>query len=138
MENNAVISIVSNASMEDGDLIEVVSPGTFVKNGDSYKAIYEETEISGMEGTLTTLEIEKNKVVLLREGTTSAKMIFDLKEPMVSLYSTPYGALQITTLTKKLDVDMDELGGKLNIEYEISIGGEKPQKTALTMEVKTN
>lgn len=136
MENNAVISIVSNASMEDGDLIEVVSPGKYIKDGELYKAIYEETEISGMEGTVTTLEMSKEKVILVREGTTSAKMVFDLSEPMVSLYSTPYGSLQITTFTKKLDVDMDELGGKLNIEYEISIEGEKPQKTALTLKVK--
>lgn len=138
MNNNAVISIVSNASMEDGDLIEVVSPGKYFKDGDNYKAVYEETEISGMEGTLTTLEINEEKVILVREGTTSAKMVFDLTEPMVSLYSTPYGALQITTLTKKLDVNMDELGGKLNIEYEISIAGDKPQKTALTLNVKKN
>ena len=27
MEKKAIISIVSNASMEDGDVIEVVSPG---------------------------------------------------------------------------------------------------------------
>ena len=30
MEKKAIISIVSNASMEDGDVIEVVSPGKYI------------------------------------------------------------------------------------------------------------
>ena len=71
MEKKAIISIVSNASMEDGDVIEVVSPGKYIKMDSGYKAVYEETEISGMEGTTTILTIKDKEVLLEREGTTS-------------------------------------------------------------------
>lgn len=135
MENNAVISIVSNASMEDGELIEVVSPGRYIEENGVYKAVYEETKISGMEGTTTTLEIENEKVTLIREGATEARMIFDYNDPTVSLYSTPYGSLQISILTRKLDVDVNDKGGKIDIDYEISIGGDKPQKTNLSLKI---
>ena len=74
MEKKAIISIVSNASMEDGDVIEVVSPGKYIKMDSGYKAVYEETEISGMEGTTTILTIKDKEVLLEREGTTSTKM----------------------------------------------------------------
>ncbi len=81
MEKKAIISIVSNASMEDGDVIEVVSPGKYIKMDSGYKAVYEETEISGMEGTTTILTIKDKEVLLEREGTTSTKMLFNEKEP---------------------------------------------------------
>ncbi|MDU1311752.1 DUF1934 domain-containing protein [Clostridium sp.] len=67
MEKKAIISIVSNASMEDGDVIEVVSPGKYIKMDSGYKAVYEETEISGMEGTTTILTIKDKEVLLERE-----------------------------------------------------------------------
>ena len=79
MEKKAIISIVSNASMEDGDVIEVVSPGKYIKMDSGYKAVYEETEISGMEGTTTILTIKDKEVLLEREGTTSTKMLFNGK-----------------------------------------------------------
>ena len=79
MEKKAIISIVSNASMEDGDVIEVVSPGKYIKMDSGYKAVYEETEISGMEGTTTILTIKDKEVLLEREGTTSTKMLFNEK-----------------------------------------------------------
>ena len=78
MEKKAIISIVSNASMEDGDVIEVVSPGKYIKMDSGYKAVYEETEISGMEGTTTILTIKDKEVLLEREGTTSTKMLLKL------------------------------------------------------------
>ena len=57
MDKKAIISITSNASVENEDIIEVVSPGKYIKLEDGYKAIYEETEISGMDGTTTILTI---------------------------------------------------------------------------------
>ena len=45
-------------------MIEVVSPGSFEKIEDGFKATYEETEISGMEGTTTILTIKENQVII--------------------------------------------------------------------------
>ncbi|MGG7176943.1 DUF1934 domain-containing protein [Clostridium paraputrificum] len=137
MEKKAIISVKSNASMEDGDIIEVVSPGKYIKLDDEYKAIYEETEISGMEGTLTTLTIRDNEVILEREGTTSTKMLFNEKEPSVALYNTPYGMLEISISTNKLNVNIDDEGGELNIEYDMAVSGQKPLKTSLYLKVRT-
>ena len=136
MDKKAIISIVSNASMEDGEKIEVVSPGKYIKLDDGFKAIYEETEISGMDGTTTSLTIKDGEVILLREGTTNTKMVFNEKEPSVSLYSTPYGTLEISINTKKLKVDMNDDGGELNIDYDMIVMGQKPLTTSLRLKIK--
>lgn len=136
MEKKAVISILSNASMEDGEFIEVVSPGKYVKIDNGYQAIYEETEISGMDGTTTKLTIRDEEVLLEREGTTSTKMLFNEKQPSISLYSTPYGMMEITISTKKLNVDVNEEGGKIKIDYEMAIAGQDALTTSLSLKVK--
>lgn len=138
MEKKAIISIVSNASMEQGEVIEVVSPGKYIKMDSGYKAIYEETEISGMEGTTTILTINDKEVLLEREGTTTTKMLFNEKEPSVSLYNTPYGMMELTINTKKLDVEVDDNGGSVKIDYNMAIAGQEPLTTSLLLKVKAN
>lgn len=137
MDKKAIISITSNASVENEDIIEVVSPGKYIKLEDGYKAIYEETEISGMDGTTTILTIREKEVVLEREGTTSTKMHFNKSEPSVAMYQTPYGMLEISIDTKNLEVDMNEDGGKLQIDYSLAVAGQAPLDTKLSLKIKT-
>ena len=136
MGKKAIISVISNANIEEDDMIEVVSPGSFEKIEDGFKATYEETEISGMEGTTTILTIKENQVILEREGTTSTKMIFKEDEDSIVLYNTPYGMIEIAISTNNLDVKIDEDGGKLDIEYEMSVYGQPPFNTKLSLSIK--
>ncbi|MDD7792677.1 DUF1934 domain-containing protein [Clostridium sp. 'White wine YQ'] len=137
MKKKAVISVISNQNYEDDDVIEVVTPGEFhIKDSSSYEAIYEETEISGMEGTTTKLEIYKDEITLYREGTTSTKMDFKKDNNSVTLYNTPYGMLELKIDTKDLKIEMDENGGEVQIDYNISIAGQPPQGTQLKIKIK--
>ena len=69
MGKEALISIKSDqVGVEDGK-IEVVTKGKLYKKNDLYYAVYEETEISGMKGTTTTLKIGSDKLSLIRIGT---------------------------------------------------------------------
>ena len=89
-----------------------------------------------MEGTTTILTIKENQVILEREGTTSTKMIFKEDEDSIVLYNTPYGMLEIAISTNNLDVKIDEDGGKLDIEYEMSVYGQPPFNTKLSLSIK--
>ncbi len=136
MSKKAIISICSTQDIGEKEKIEVVTVGEFSINGDEFIATYDETEISGMEGTKTTLKIKENKVVLHREGTTSTKMEFQKNNTQVALYNTPYGMLELKTSTKELDLDVDEKGGNISIKYHLIAGGQEPIKTNLDMKIK--
>ncbi|MEG1003617.1 DUF1934 domain-containing protein [Clostridium sp.] len=136
MEKKAVIKIISNATMENGELIEVVTPGSYKSENDELVAIYKETEISGMQGTDTKLRIGKEYIVLEREGSTTTKMHFQKDKPSVSLYNTPYGMLELSINTKDLEIDMNEDGGKVHIKYDMQVAGQPPIKTELKLEIK--
>lgn len=138
MNKNAIFTVISNANMSDGEKIEVVSPGEFTKTDNGYKIVYEETELSGMEGTITKILIEDEKVVLERQGTTETKMVFISGEPYVCLYNTPYGMLEITISTKMLNVNINDKGGNLEINYDIVVAGQKPSNTSLLIKIETH
>ena len=63
-------------------------------------------------------------------------MIFKEDEDSIVLYNTPYGMLEIAISTNNLDVKIDEDGGKLDIEYEMSVYGQPPFNTKLSLSIK--
>ena len=136
MSKKAIISICSTQDIGEKEKIEVVTVGEFSINGDEFIATYDETEISGMEGTKTTLKIKGDKVVLHTEGATSTKMEFQKDNTQVALYNTPYGMLELKTSTKELDLDVNEKGGNISIKYHLIAGGQEPIKTNLDMKIK--
>lgn len=136
MKRKAIISVSSKQTGNHEDVIEVVTPGDFYKKENSYYAVYEETEISGMKGTTTTLKISKDKFSLIRMGSTSAKMDFDKKVKNVSMYNTPYGTLELKIETKDLSIDVDDNGGNILVNYNMSLSGQTPYNTMLKVNIK--
>ncbi|GKU23292.1 DUF1934 domain-containing protein [Clostridium folliculivorans] len=137
MKKKAIISIASNQVPADQeDLIEVVTPGEFLIKEDGYEAIYDETEISGMEGTKTKISITSNELILEREGTTATKMNFQKDNTSISLYNTPYGMLELKIDTKELKIDIDEYGGDIFIDYDLSVSGQESNNTQLKINIK--
>lgn len=138
MRKKAVISLRSFNDLDTDDVIEVVTPGEFLVTDSGFKAIYEETELSGMSGTTTTLTMLDDMLVLEREGNISAKMDFKKGETSVSLYNTPYGVLDLQIHTEDLDVNINENGGDITAKYSMELAGQPPITTKLAVKVKVN
>lgn len=136
MKKKAIISVISRQKENENDIIEVVTPGKFYKKDEDYYAVYEETEISGMEGTTTTLKINKNTLTLLRKGTTNTKMVFEEHFKDTSLYSTPHGVLELLVDTKQLQIEISDRGGEVKVNYDMSIAGQDPLTTQLEVSIK--
>ena len=138
MEKSAVISIRSFSDLDKDEVIEVVTPGKFHLGESEFKAVYEELEISGMDGTTTTLVIKDDVLVLEREGSTSTRMEFKKGEDVISLYNTPYGMMNINISTKELDIDMDEDGGVIYTKYVLGLEGQPGITTELKVKIRAN
>lgn len=135
MSKKAVITVKSNTSVEE-ESIEVITPGMFTVLKNGFKAEYEETKLSGMEGTKTTMMINKNSFELIRCGSTETQMIFDRNNQSMSLYKTPYGNMTVTIDTKQLKIDVDENGGSIHIVYTLLIEGQQKIETDLNVDIK--
>ena len=138
MEKSAIISVRSFSDLNKDEVIEVVTPGKFHLGESEFKAVYEESEISGMDGTTTTLVIKDDALILEREGSTSTRMEFKKGEEVVSLYNTPYGMMNINISTKELDIDMDDDGGVIYTKYILGLEGQPGITTELKVKIRAN
>ena len=138
MEKRAIISVKSSSNLDPNEAIEVVNPGKFIIEENGFKAIYEESEISGMEGTTTTLNIQDNIMVLERVGSTTTNMEFKEGTMAVSLYNTPYGVLNLNVDTEKLNINVNENGGEIYSKYILGLEGQEGITTELNIKIKVN
>jgi len=121
-DKEVIISVVGNQnSTGEGTQLELVTEGTFCKEENSYMATYKETQITGMDGTITTVEISPEKVVLTRAGSVNSQMIFEKGQKHVSYYDTVQGAFTIGVFTNEIKIRMNEHGGELKIDYHLEI-----------------
>lgn len=135
MVKNAVVTVQSRVSVED-ELIEVITPGKLHITSNGYRVEYDETELSGMEGTKTTMIIKDRYFKLNRVGTTETNMEFEIDKQSVSLYKTPFGAMSVVIDTKTLEINMDDNGGIINIVYVLNVEGQQMIETDLNVIIK--
>lgn len=103
------------------DDIGLMTEGTLASMPFGWELAYEETALTGMEGTLTTFLIEPERVTLLRTGPVCTQMVYELGRRHHSMYNTPYGSLEVGITTSMLDVEMGPDGGHLNVDYAIEL-----------------
>ena len=123
MTESVIISVDSTQKFigEEKQSIQIVTDGTMKKDGDTTYISYEESEISGMEGTTTTFEIRDNHVVLRRSGAVESQMVFEKGKKDVSLYNMGFGAMTIGVQARRLKNELGPDGGRLEISYGIEI-----------------
>lgn len=105
----------------DPDATELVTEGTMTLTADGMVLRYQETELTGMEGTTTTFEVKGPQVILTRSGAVNSQMIFEEGRRHTSLYETPYGELTVDIQTSSLRHTLSPRGGVMEIRYSIAV-----------------
>ena len=124
MEKSVIISIKGVQAVDDSppEVIELVTEGRLLRCGeDGYALTYQESQLTGLEGTLTTFQVEPGCITLMRVGEYNSQMVFQPGRRHFSMYDTPYGALAIGVSTHKMYSDLGEHGGRIEIDYAIEI-----------------
>jgi len=118
------------------DNMELLTEGTMNFTPDGLTLTYQESALTGMEGTTTVVERSGSRVVLRRMGTVSSQMVFEQGRQHTSLYETPYGELSIDIQTGYLRNTVTENGGLLEIRYSISVEHASAGKNRFRMKVR--
>ena len=128
MTKDVIISILSSQDHLEGgpDEIRLMSTG----------ATYQVTEVgtlgvtemspvdalsAGEVGYLTASIKSVVRVTLMRTGEVCSQMVFEEGRRHHSVYSTPYGNLEIGIVTSRLENTISPQGGRLEIEYSMEI-----------------
>ena len=105
----------------DPDETELMTEGTMALTEDGMVLSYEESELTGMEGTTTIFEVKGPRVTLIRSGAVNSQMVFEEGRQHTSLYETPFGELSVDIQTSELKHNLSERGGLMEIKYSIAV-----------------
>jgi len=103
------------------DTIELITQGKYFKKGDDYYITYRESEVTGMEGTTTTLKISDGVITLMRFGAVNSQFVFEQGKKHISYYDTLYGAFTIGVFANEVDIKINERGGEIKVDYHLEI-----------------
>ena len=138
MEKEVVISVKGIQTYEETspDAVELVTKGRMAQEGESYTLSYQESELTGLEGTLTTIQVDGDQVTLMRVGEFNSQMVFQEGRRHLSMYNTPYGAMAIGVHTLHLLADLDGQGGRIEVDYTIEVDHAMAGRNVFRISVK--
>jgi uncharacterized beta-barrel protein YwiB (DUF1934 family) len=125
VEKQVMIRCKSIQRDERGKAEEVVleTPGVYGEDEDCRYLTYEETSLSGMEGTTTTIRMYDDHVTLSRQGSFLQETEYRPGTVAKSEYITPAGPVEITVSSKEITDTVSGGKGRLRLVYDIEMKG---------------
>ncbi|WP_295765064.1 DUF1934 domain-containing protein [uncultured Oscillibacter sp.] len=119
------------------DGVELMTEGTLEPvEGGGLLLSYQESALTGLEGTTTTFEVRGPRVILTRTGGVNSQMVFEEGKQHTSLYETPFGELAVDIQTRRLRHSLTEQGGLMDLQYSISVDHSVTGRNAFKIRVR--
>lgn len=128
IENKVNIEVIGKQHDEE---VKFVGEGKFIKKGEStYLEYIDDDKIKNH------FKIEDKKITVTKYTEPVTNLIFEEKVPYSTKYNTPYGALELTILTNKLEIQKSGLDYDIKINFMMVIAGGKVEKQ-LNIKIKS-
>ena len=123
MKQNVMLTIrgVQRYMEQEPDTIELITEGTLEQRENGWEIVYQESNLTGLEGVTTSFLMEPEQIVLTRTGPLKSQMVFSLGQPHESLYEMEFGALMISVCATKMQYSITPDGGTVDLNYRIEI-----------------
>ena len=123
MKKQVILSICGKQYYADQEpeVIELTTEGTMEKTENGWDICYMETELTGLAGVHTSFLVEQDRITLTRTGKLNSQMVFTEGQSHDSLYQMEFGALMITVNATKIQAELGEQGGTVDLCYDIQI-----------------
>ena len=138
MKKDVIISIKGLQQNEEdaADPVTLVTAGRYYRKNGSYYLSYEETELTGLAGTRTTLRVAPDSVRVIRTGLYPSQLVFEKGKRHLSLYHTDYGDLSVVVSTHSIQNTLTDDGGALDVKYAIEVGSSPLGVNHLSLNIK--
>lgn len=122
---------------EDDGPIEMFSEGEMYITDERVIIAYEESELTGMEGSSTQVRFERSNpglVTMMRNGAVNTILVFEKGKRHICSYQTEYMPFEICVNTKDIKNTLLE-DGKIELDYIVEIRGAQAERTHFTIEI---
>lgn len=117
--------------------IELFSEGELYITDQRVIIVYEESELTGMEGSSTQVRFERNQpglVTMMRSGTVSTMLVFEKGKRHICTYQTEYMPFEICVFTSEVRNTLLE-NGVIELDYIVEIRGAQAERTQFKLEI---
>lgn len=123
MEKKVILTIRAEQTYEgqEPNAVELVSEGVLAQVDDGWQICYEESDLTGLQGATTVFEVTPGRIVLSRSGALESRMVFEEGVRHDSLYQLDVGALMVCVCAKRIDANLSEDGGYMDVTYAILV-----------------
>jgi len=135
--NNVLISIqgLQLDDAEPPEPVELITPGQLTRVGGGYLLSYQESALTGLEGTVTTLRVDGPRVTLSRMGDVCTHMIFEQGQRHLSYYETGDEPFTVGVSARRVKSALTDKGGSIEVDYQVEIDQLLSGRNALKVNV---
>ena len=130
---------LSSSPEEEDVLLEIRTQGELTRDADGRISLsYDETELTGMEGSTTTVTFAENApetVTMLRYGSVTTTLVFEQEQRHICVYETPVMPFEICIYARRVENGLTMDGGSMLLDYLIEIHGAKAERTLFELNV---
>jgi uncharacterized beta-barrel protein YwiB (DUF1934 family) len=124
----------------DDEMMEFITEGRYHEEDEAVLLLYDESDLSGMEGCTTRLKITDGKVKMERFGSAiglDTAIEFEQGRRFKGYYETPFGSIEMEVLTNSVvnKIKRECAKGYLDIDYNVSLKGLTENRSHLKIEI---
>ena len=117
---------------------DMILEGRLVTGKTRVELVYDEGELSGMEGSVTSVGFDRSTpglVSMMRTGTVKTALVFEQGKRHFSIYDTPFSSFQVCVHTLRIDNRL-LTDGVIELDYLIEIHGAQAERCRMTINVR--
>ena len=116
--------------------IDVIARGTHSIEDGEHLLEYEEFDEETDDKTQSTIRFTEGKAEVVRKGNMTGNLTFEKGEKNETIYSTPFGDLNMDIITNDIHIDEKEEQINLRIVYELYAQNEKVSDHTIDVSIK--
>ena len=121
-----LISILSNAHREEAvedETMTMLTAGEMELTDTTAVIRYEESIDEGMPPQKVEVTIADECLTMTRGGAYQTQMVFRIGCRYEGMYFTPYGEMELAVYCTKLNYDLGDDGGEIDLSYQLDLNG---------------
>ena len=130
--------MLKNRKGEMPEPTEMLMEGKLLVAGHRVELVYAESELTGMQGSVTAIGFEPlnpGLVSMVRTGPVRTAMTFEEGKRHICLYNTPFSEFEVCVRTLKVNNRLLE-ENKIELDYLIEIHGAQAEHCKMTVTVR--
>ena len=121
----------------DQEPIEIIVPGQYYFRNGSHYLRYEELLDETAEPTINYIKVSGKGLEVSKKGLVNVHMVFEQGKKNMTLYSTPFGTLQMGIAATGLEIMEDEDCIQMKVDYALDMNEEHVADCYLTVQAQS-